>query len=100
MSSTKGATGHLLGPARVVQGAFTAMAIVDEVVPPTVNLEEVDEDEDEEVGRLGWGRKERYVPKVSREMEVRVALSNSFGFGGTNCCVAFARAEGFGRRKR
>lgn len=96
VSATKGATGHLLGAAGAVEGGFAALAVAEGVVPPTVNLDEVDEDQEAE--RCGWGAKERYVPKVSREMDVRLALSNSFGFGGTNCCVAFARADGFGRK--
>lgn len=96
VSATKGATGHMLGAAGAVEGAFSALAVAEGVVPPTVNLDDVDEDEEAE--RCGWGKKERYVPNEAREMEVRLALSNSFGFGGTNCCVAFARADGFGRK--
>eukprot|EP00177_Eucheuma_denticulatum_P008087 GFKZ01014740.1.p1 GENE.GFKZ01014740.1~~GFKZ01014740.1.p1 ORF type:complete len:439 (+),score=64.92 GFKZ01014740.1:42-1358(+) len=96
ISSTKGATGHMIGAAGGVEGAFTVLAVAEGVVPPTINLGDVDEDE--EVERLGWGEKERYVPVVKKEMEVQLALSNSFGFGGMNTCIAFARAEGFDRK--
>lgn len=90
VSSTKGATGHLLGAAGAVEAAFTVLSMSEGVVPPTLNLDILDDDEG--VERLGWGNVERYVPNVSRKKQVDFALSNSFGFGGTNACVAFAKA--------
>lgn len=96
VSSTKGATGHLLGAAGAVEGAFAAMAVAGGVVPPTVNLGMVDDDKEAE--ELGWGEVERFVPRRSRRMEVGVALSNSFGFGGTNCCLAFVGADGWEKK--
>jgi 3-oxoacyl-[acyl-carrier-protein] synthase II len=73
ISSTKSVTGHLLGGAGGVEACFTAMSIKDQVVPPTINLEERDPD-------CPWD----YVPGEAREMRVENAISNSFGFGGTN----------------
>lgn len=97
VSSTKGATGHLLAGAGGAEAAFLALAISEGVVPPTLNLEEVDQQD--EVDALGWADVDRYVPKVAREMDVQFGLSNSFGFGGTNSCVAMVKAEGFKRKK-
>lgn len=98
VSSTKGATGHLLGAAGAIEAAFCAMAVAEGVVPPTVNLESVDDVS--EVQRLGWGSVQRYVPKVALEKHVNVALSNSFGFGGTNASLVFAAPpEGLTRKR-
>ena len=78
ISSTKSMTGHLLGAAGSVEAIFTIMAIRDEVCPPTINLENPGEECDLD-----------YVPNQAREMPLKVGLSNSFGFGGTNGTVIF-----------
>jgi len=80
MSSTKSMTGHLLGAAGGVEAVFTILAIRDQVAPPTINLDNPDEGCDLD-----------YVPHQAREMTIDVALSNSFGFGGTNGTLVFAR---------
>lgn len=81
--STKSVTGHLLGGAGGVEGVFTALAIHHGIVPPTINLENPDPECDLD-----------YTPHTARERRIRCALSNSFGFGGTNASLAFARYEG------
>ena len=78
ISSTKSMTGHLLGAAGSVEAIFTIMAIRDQVCPPTINLENPGEECDLD-----------YVPNEAREMPLKVGLSNSFGFGGTNGTVVF-----------
>jgi len=78
VSSTKSMTGHLLGAAGVVEAIFSILAIRDGVLPPTINLENPDPDCDLD-----------YVPGTARRAPVRVALSNSFGFGGTNGSLVF-----------
>ncbi len=78
VSSTKSMTGHLLGAAGSVEAIFTILAIRDQVCPPTINLEHPGEHCDLD-----------YVPNRARDMRVRVGLSNSFGFGGTNGTVIF-----------
>lgn len=78
VSSTKSMTGHLLGAAGSVEAIFTLLALRDQVCPPTVNLE-----------NPGAGCDLDYVPNEARNMRLRVGLSNSFGFGGTNGTVIF-----------
>ncbi len=78
VSSTKSMTGHLLGAAGVVEAIFSILAIRDGVLPPTINLENPDPQCDLD-----------YVPLTAREARVQVALSNSFGFGGTNGSLVF-----------
>jgi 3-oxoacyl-[acyl-carrier-protein] synthase II len=80
VSSTKSMTGHLLGAAGGLEGAILALAIQNQMVPPTINLDNPDEGCDLD-----------YVPHRSRKMEIRYALSNSFGFGGTNGALLFKR---------
>ena len=84
VSSTKGATGHLLGAAGALEAAFAVLAVAEGVVPPTLNLETLDCVS--ELDQMGWGDVERYCPRTVKR-DVKVALSNSFGFGGTNACV-------------
>ena len=79
VNSTKSMTGHLLGAAGGVEAIFTALALRDQVSPPTINLQNPDPQCDLD-----------YVPNVARRMRIRVALSNSFGFGGTNGTLVFA----------
>jgi 3-oxoacyl-[acyl-carrier-protein] synthase II len=83
ISSTKSMTGHLLGGAGGLEAGITALALRDQVMPPTINLENPDPDCDLD-----------YVPNQSREAEVEYALSNSFGFGGTNAALLFKRYQG------
>ena len=83
VSSTKSMTGHMLGAAGGVEAVFTILAIRDQLAPPTINLDNPSDDCDLD-----------YVPHTAREMKIDVALSNSFGFGGTNGTLAFRRFEG------
>ena len=82
LSSTKSAIGHLLGASGAVEAAFTALAIRDGVCPPTLNLENPSFDSPIDL-----------TPKVAKKRDIRVAVSNSFGFGGTNAALVFKRAE-------
>lgn len=83
VSSTKSMTGHLLGAAGVVEAIFTVLALRDQVAPPTINLADPDTDCDLD-----------YVPNTARQMTIDVAVSNSFGFGGTNGTLVFRRFAG------
>ena len=83
VSGTKSMTGHLLGAAGAVEAIFTVLSLRDGIVPPTINLTEVDP----ECQGLD------YVPDKAREMDIKYALSNSFGFGGTNATLVFKRLE-------
>src|SRR4051794_2690583 len=80
MSSTKSSTGHLLGAAGAIEAIFSILAIRDNVAPPTINLENPSVETAIDL-----------VPQQSRRREINVALSNSFGFGGTNASVIFQR---------
>jgi 3-oxoacyl-[acyl-carrier-protein] synthase II len=80
VSSTKSMTGHLLGGAGGLEAGITVMALRDGILPPTINLDHPDPECDLD-----------YVPNQARKAQVEVALSNSFGFGGTNGCLAFRR---------
>jgi len=82
MSSTKSAIGHLLGAAGAVEAIFSVLSIRDQVVPPTLNLDNPSESCDIDL-----------VPHVAKQRPVRVAMSNSFGFGGTNASVIFRAVE-------
>jgi 3-oxoacyl-[acyl-carrier-protein] synthase II len=83
MSSTKSMHGHLLGAAGAVEAVITILAIRDQFVPPTVNLDEPDPECDLD-----------YVPNHGRDARIDFALSTSYGFGGHNVCLALARSDG------
>ena len=78
VSSTKSMTGHLLGAAAAIEAVFTVLALRDQIAPPTANLFKQDPQCDLD-----------FVPNTARKMSIRAALSNSFGFGGTNATIAF-----------
>jgi len=78
VSSTKSCTGHLLGAAGVIEAIFSILAIRDQVLPPTINLDNPDPDCDLD-----------YVPHTAREAKIKTVISNSFGFGGTNASLVF-----------
>jgi 3-oxoacyl-[acyl-carrier-protein] synthase II len=80
VSSTKSMTGHMLGAAGGVEAAFCALSIANGIVPPTMNYHEQDPECDLD-----------YVPNAARNAEVKYAMSNSFGFGGTNATLLFKK---------
>jgi 3-oxoacyl-[acyl-carrier-protein] synthase II len=80
ISSTKSMTGHLLGAAGGIEAVFTTLALRDQVAPPTINLDNPDPECDLD-----------FVPNTARNMKIDIALSNSFGFGGTNGTLVFRR---------
>ena len=80
ISATKSMTGHLLGGAGGVETVFTTLAVVRGILPPTINLEHPDEECDLD-----------YVPNVARSVDIRCAMKNSFGFGGTNASLVIRR---------
>jgi 3-oxoacyl-[acyl-carrier-protein] synthase II len=82
ISSTKSMTGHLLGGAGGLEAGISALAVHEQIAPPTINLDHADPECDLD-----------YVPHVKREMPMTYALSNSFGFGGTNAALLFRRYE-------
>ncbi len=83
ISSTKGMTGHLLGAAGGIEAVFTVMALKEGVIPPTINYENPDPECDLD-----------YVPNAARDVNIKAAISNSFGFGGTNGVLVFKRFDG------
>lgn len=83
ISSTKSMTGHMLGAAGGIEAAFTALSISEQIAPPTINLQEASPECDLD-----------YVPNIARKMEIRAAVSNSFGFGGTNGVIVMRRFNG------
>ncbi|MGH9787240.1 MAG: beta-ketoacyl-[acyl-carrier-protein] synthase II, partial [Candidatus Acidiferrales bacterium] len=83
VSSTKSMTGHLLGGAGGLEAGLTVLALRDQLLPPTINYEQPDPDCDLDC-----------VPNQARKAELRYALSNSFGFGGTNAALLFKRWDG------
>ena len=80
INSTKSMTGHLLGAAGAVEAIFSIKAITDGIAPPTINLDEP-----------GEGCDLDYVPNTARSMTIDAAISNSFGFGGTNASLVFKK---------
>jgi 3-oxoacyl-[acyl-carrier-protein] synthase II len=83
VSSTKSMTGHLLGGAGGLEAGISVLALRDQILPPTINLETPDPECDLD-----------YVPNTARKASVEYALSNSFGFGGTNAALIFKRWSG------
>jgi len=83
VSSTKSMTGHMLGAAGGIESVFTALSVHDQIAPPTINLQEPSPGLDLD-----------YVPNKARKMNITYAMSNSFGFGGTNAVIVMKRFEG------
>ncbi len=83
VSSTKSMTGHMLGAAGGIESVFTALSVSDQIAPPTINLKNPSPECDLD-----------YVPNEARKMEIRAAMSNSFGFGGTNAAIIMSRFDG------
>jgi 3-oxoacyl-[acyl-carrier-protein] synthase II len=82
VSSTKSMTGHLLGGAGALEAGVSVLALRDQIAPPTANLTQPDQ-----------GISLDLVPVKARPMAIEYAMSNSFGFGGTNACLLFRRAD-------
>jgi 3-oxoacyl-[acyl-carrier-protein] synthase II len=82
ISSTKSMLGHMLGAAGGIEAVLTALSIRHRIAPPTINLDNPGAECDLD-----------YVPNTARDMNIDVAISNSFGFGGTNGCLVFKRYE-------
>ena len=82
VSSTKGATGHCLGASGAVEAVFTTLAVQEDMLPPTINYETPDPECDLD-----------YIPNEARKAEVKVAVSNSFGFGGHNACIVLRELD-------
>jgi len=82
MSSTKSSIGHLLGAAGSVEAIFCVLALRDQVAPPTINLD-----------NPAIEPKLDLAPNAKREREIKIALSNSFGFGGTNASLVMGRVQ-------
>jgi len=80
VSSNKSMVGHTVGAAGAVEGAFTIMSVFNNKIPPTINLDEKDPELDLD-----------YVPNISREKKINIALSNSFAFGGHNVTLVFKK---------
>jgi 3-oxoacyl-[acyl-carrier-protein] synthase II len=80
VSSTKSMTGHLLGAASAIEAVYSIMALKDGIIPPTINL--VDQDPECDLD---------YTPNVAKKRDIKYAMSNSFGFGGTNSTVIFKK---------
>jgi 3-oxoacyl-(acyl-carrier-protein) synthase len=80
VSSTKSMIGHTIGAAGAIEGIVSVLSIVEGIVPPTINLDEIDPDLDLD-----------YVPNKARKHDVQVALSNSFAFGGHNATLVFRK---------
>jgi 3-oxoacyl-[acyl-carrier-protein] synthase II len=87
ISSTKSMTGHLLGAAGAIEGMITVLAVKNDIVPPTINHEEGDEDPEIDYNL-------NFTFNKAQKRTVRAALSNTFGFGGHNACVVFKKYEG------
>ncbi|MBR6232001.1 MAG: beta-ketoacyl-ACP synthase II, partial [Alphaproteobacteria bacterium] len=83
ISSTKSMTGHMLGAAGSVEAVYTLLAMQNNLIPPTINL---DNPEEETIGF-------NLVPNTAQEKRISVALSNSFGFGGTNATLIFKKVD-------
>jgi len=80
MSSIKSMIGHTMGAASAIEAAVCALAVAEDRVPPTINLEEPEDDLD-------------YVPNVMRELPVHLAMNNAYAFGGNNASVIFRKVE-------
>ena len=86
ISSTKSMTGHLLGAAGAVEALASVLAVKNDIVPPTINHEEDDKDEEIDYNL-------NFTFNVAQKRKIRAALSNTFGFGGHNACVIFKKYE-------